>query len=291
MTVDPTKFKASQASERILPKDPKYGYVGCRFSADWGGTGMATLGESTLRPDGRLKGRDWRRSELMDAWEAAGKGRSGYNQGHVPEIHEAMFPGLPQPIRAVTRDFSDDLWAHLGTAPSYGDHAISVALELSVLAGSSPLRRHTGPVAHQVTLTQRRGSEAKVLDGMAPYNEKNTGYWAPRSDIAKAAKAIEEGLVVFELYPIGGWTQERLMKRRKNQQLAALENKYDDCMNIVVAKQARIHSLQAQFSAKEDFFDAEMLRLQGELDEALDATSVVRADVIDEAIQALESIK
>lgn len=271
----PWRYKSHQASEKILPRDPKFGYVGCRFSAGWAATAWATLGESAQSQTGRFKSRWSRRKDLERAWDAAGRGREGYNQGHVLRAHAAMFPGLPDPILAATRDFSDDLWAHLGqkpTGPREGDFVISIALDLSVLPASDPLRKHTGPVGHQVVLAYRNKANdaAYVLDGMAPYSSGDRGYWAPRRSIAKAARAIEEGLVIFELYPVGGWTRERLG---------------DDVL------QRRIQRLRAEMAALEDGYKGEIEELERAAEEARDALGDERATVIDEAIVALQQLR
>jgi len=126
--------------------------------------------------------------------------------------------------------------------------------------------------------------EFRVLDGMTPYSESDTGYWCPRRDIAKAAKAIEEGLVVFEIYPVEGWTQENLARKAKNQVIAGDQETIDRLRE-------RVATLRAAAVAREDEFDETTLELQGELDEALEAASVNREDVLNEGIQALEVLK
>lgn len=276
------RFKPQQASEKILARDPNHGYVGCRFSADWAATAGATVGESVLSQTARLKSRWARKQDLERAWDAVGRGRLGYNQSHVPTIHRAMFPGLPQPTPVVTEQFSEDLWSHLGQkpdGPNRGDHYISVALDLSVLPAGDPLRQHTGPVTHQVVLAYRNKANdgAYVLDGMAPYSGGDKGYWASRKSIAKAAKAIEEGLIVCELYPVAGWTAEAL---KASPNLAEVDR-----------LRAKMQGLRASMQAMEDGYEGQLTEVREALQVAEDALASERDDAIDEAIAALQQLK
>jgi len=271
------RYSPHQASEKLIKP-----YTLCRASADWAASGGATMGETAQGRNGRFKVKATRRADLERAKQAAGPDRSSYNQSHVDIMHQAMFPGLPNPTHVVTRDFGEDLWRHLGqgpTGPVEGDFVISVALDLSVLGSSSPLRRWTGPVAHQVALWKRNNDndQAYVLDGMAPYSTGDPGYWAPRSDLAKAAKAIEEGLVICELYPVAGWTAERLKAKEKNKTIAK--------------RDARIVELRSTLSSVQDESEARITELETDLAacEALDKAT--REEVLDESIQALEALK
>ena len=271
------KYSPHQASEKLVTP-----YTLCRASADWAGTGAATLGESAQAPNGRFMSKMGRRADLLRAKKAGGWDRTGYGQRHVPQMHAAMFPDLPQPTIVVTRDFSDDLWRHLGQkpdGPKRGDYAISVALDLSVLSPSSPLRRYTGPVNHQVCLWVRNASNDKVyvLDGMAPYSQGDKGYWAPRSDIVKAAKAIEEGLVLCELYPVGGWTAERLKTKELRQDFARVKAVNADL-------RARVQSVQ-------DECEVTVTDLQKDLAACEAQETSSREEILDEGIQALEALK
>jgi hypothetical protein len=241
---DPSRLIPFQASER-LHRDPKWGFTLCRGSSEWAGTGIASLNESVLNENGRYRGKEGRRRDLGKAWSAAGRGRPSYNQGHVLKMHHAMFPGMPDPILVATRDF-DNLWGLLGK--EFGDFAISIALDLSALPASDALRQNTGPVGHQVVLYRKRvkngKGQARVLDPMAPYSDTDVGYWAKRSSISKAAKAIEGGLVICELYPVGAWTSFRNIRRAKNAEIKELEFK-------VASNNAKVTALRERLTVAE----------------------------------------
>ena len=284
----PKRLVPHQASEKLL-RDPKYGYTLCRASAIWACCCFATLNESAVAANGRVKGRNGRKRDLAKAWDAAGRGRPGYGQRHVVAMQKSMFPHLPPPILGVTRDFSDDLWDHIG--PNLGDFAVSLSIELSALPASDALRRHTGPVAHQVALYRKRkvksGGQARVLDGMIPYSEKNVGYWAKRSSLAKAAKAIEEGLIIFELYPVGMWTEARLETARKSKRIRDLRGEIEQNKQKVDRLTERLTVAGASVEAAQDL----LKEMEEERDEALARLAEGRSGIIDEVVQVVEQLR
>jgi len=270
----PISYSPYFVSERVLGTVPGCGFTFCRGASDWNATGFATLGESAIADDGHPKSTTERKRDLQRGINGTGAPtRCSFNTSHVAGYHGAMFPDLPMPIKVVTEDFGDDLWSHLGSGPSIGDYVISIALDLSVLPGVSPLRQYTGPVGHQVVLWKRRSGAAKVLDPMRPQSGSYTGDWVSRSQIVKAAKAIEEGLVIAELYPIGQWTREAMLRRKKNGRISDLED--------------RVGIVQAQ----RDAFEAQLAEAQGEVEDAQSALATVRQDVLGEGQQALEALK
>ena len=290
------KLKLYLASEKLVRP-----YTLCRASADFAATMGASLNEYGVGRNGRPMSKMARRAALLRAKKAGGEDRSGYGQRHVKQMHQAMFPGAPNPIEVVTRDFADDLWQHLGRnsddskldGPRRGDFVISVALDLSAVPSTSPLRRWTNPVFHQVSLWVRSkdNSSAYVLDGMAPYSDGMNGYWAPRSHIAKAAKAIEEGYVICELYPVGEWTAERQMAKKKNATINEYAVANETQRETIVRLQARKAELAGQLQSLQDSSSEQIDDLQAELEACEAAGSLNREEVLDEVIQAVEALK
>lgn len=186
-------------------------YKGCGISTDWHGTAFATLGESTVDPTGKRKGKDKMARDLKRGWRAF-KAEPDFNgipdTGDLIRIHDGMFPGLPDPIKFWTRDWSE-VMDQLET------HVVSIAVRLSAL----PLDQKVDPYTradHQVLMAKRHADKARTYGPMRPHSMSYRGHMAPLSEIRQAARAIENGLILTWLYPIGGWTQERLTARRLN---------------------------------------------------------------------------
>lgn len=297
------KLRLYLASEKLVKP-----YTLCRASADFAATMGASLNEYGVSRVGRPMTKMARRAALLRAKKAGGEDRSGYGQRHVKAMHQAMFPGAPNPIEVVTQEFGEDLWQHLGRnsddpkqdGPRRGDFVISISLDLSAVPATSSLRRWTNPVFHQVALWVRSkdNSSAYVLDGMAPYSDGMNGYWAPRAHIAKAAKAIEEGYVIAELYPVGEWTAERQMARKKNTAIASLETTLqayaqanDRQKQTIEQLRIRRDELVSELASLQDSTQEQLDELQAELEACEAAGSLNREEVLDEAIQALEALK
>lgn len=230
-------------------------FRGCRISTDFYCTAFATLGESTIAAVGGEMNRAAIKSLLNRGWAAfkrAGDENGIPDQGDIDDIHGAMFPDLPMP-RLATLDF-DDAWA------AVGDSVLGIALRLSVLEPSDPLRQFTS-ADHQLCLFDRANDQGAVVDPMGPIGgDGKSRYWAKKSSIRKAALAIGNGRVVCELYPMGGWTAETLgtrrlraasavdeetirrLRRERNQALAALKVCQDgtppDCAPLISAARA-----------------------------------------------------
>ena len=87
MTATPAKYASPHVSERVLPRTSRGTYNGCRIAVTWGGTAYASLGESTILPDGRQKGRAAMAADLRRMLQATGDpDRDGYNTSHVPSM-------------------------------------------------------------------------------------------------------------------------------------------------------------------------------------------------------------
>jgi hypothetical protein len=145
-----------------------------------------------------------------------------------------MFPDLPQPILVQTRDFSE-VWDLIG------EYAVSIALRLTAVPAGSPMRKWTSADHQMVFYRTRNGDEARGMDPMHPHSLSYTGTWMPRAHIVGAAKAIEGGLIICELYKAGAWTAEALVRRRKNVRIALLEAEAEK-------REKRIKSLKAQLA-------------------------------------------
>lgn len=221
------------ASEKLLTPP----YKGCGISADWTGTALATLGESTLQPNGRVKNKGQRKADLQRGWNAFT--RVADSNG-IPDtddairIHSGMFPKLPNPDQLWTRNW-DDVIDQLDD-----DMAISIALRLSALPSDSPLRRYTS-ADHQITMWKRKGDTVKRPDPMHNHSNTYGGERVPLKDIRIAAKAIEKGLILTWLFPIGEWTAEALMRAKKNRIMKLREDAAKDTQKRL---RARIKELE-----------------------------------------------
>ena len=229
-------YSPNYASEKLLPGPP---YMGCRVSADWAATDIATHGESSRRDDGRLKLKRARTQDLRKGWRAFATqtpaDSNGWpDAGDVRRIH-AGWTDLPMPLFVETHDFQD-VWEAIG------EYAVSIALRLRAVPANSPLRKYTSADHQMVAYRKRNGNEARVMDPMHPHSLTYQGVWVPRAHLATGARAIEDGLIVAELYPAGEWTREALMRKRKNARIARIE---DAAAATEASLRARIAALEA----------------------------------------------
>lgn len=215
--IDPEKYRLLFYSERLLPRVGGV-FTGCRIATTGNGYAMATAGESTLTPWGRLKGKAARRADLVRGWKGTGDtARDGYNQSHVAGITSTMFPGLPQPDLMNTSD-----WSRVLDKLDDG-FAISIAVRLAALPLKAALDDYTR-ADHQILVYGRLPDDRTwAVDPMHAHSNSYRGDKVPLAEVRKAAKAINDGLILCELYPIGGWTQKALLRTRKNAQIASLE--------------------------------------------------------------------
>jgi hypothetical protein len=213
MSVSADKYRPPDASERLMPGPP---YRGCRISSDFYCTAFATLGESTLAPAGGEMSRAAIKAVLNRGWagfKRAGDENGWPDQGDVDDYHGAMFPNLPMPRLVTTRDFDE-------VRSLVGRFVVSIALRLSALPASSPLRKFTS-ADHQLCWFDVGNGMGSIIDPMGPVGgDGKARYLAPVAHIREAALAIplvKDGppgrTVIAELYPKGGWTAESLAKR------------------------------------------------------------------------------
>ena len=208
--IDPDLYLAPYNSEINLGKTGvPPSYRGCGISTDWHGTAFATLGETTVDRTGKRKDRRALTRDLKRGWKAfrAEPDSNGIpDTGDLVRIHAAMFPKTPDPIQFWTRDWSEVM-------DQFEDHVISIAVRLSALPQDQRVDPYTR-ADHQVLLARRDGDRARVYGPMRPHSMSYRGHMAPLSEVRESAKAIEDGLILTWLYPIGGWTKQRLTARK-----------------------------------------------------------------------------
>ena len=222
------------ASERLLPGPP---FRGCGLSADWVATDLATLGESSRRPDGQLKGTPWRRGDLQRGWKAFKKvpDSNGIpDTGDAIRIHRAMFPDLPDMEQLSTRDWRD-------VVSALDDKmAVSIAVRLSALPAASSMRQYTS-ADHQVVLYGRKRGTTTRVDPMHQQSNRYSGDTVDLGDVRAAAEAIENGLILAWVYPIEGWTAEELLWDRLQRRIRNIK---DRAAETEQALEARIRALE-----------------------------------------------
>ncbi len=229
-------------------------FKGCGISADTTGTTLATDNEAALNGAGRFKSKAQRTEDLRTGWRAFTRVADSNgipDTGDMIRIHRAMFPNLPDPDQLHTRD-----WSEVVDRLDAG-FAVSIALRLSVLPASSPLRRYTS-ADHQFTMYGRKGDRTQRPDPMHVHSDSYVGEWVPLAHVREAAKAIEGGLVLTWLYPIGGWTQAKLRTAQLRDQLgeartrlATLEARIDEKTRILRERDQDIVEFKEQVAALE----------------------------------------
>lgn len=220
MPVTTRSYRLLFYSEKLLPRVNGY-YTGCRIATHANGCALATNGESTLTRAGRTKGRAGRRADLVRGWQGTGDTtRSSYNQAHISGMSQRMYPWLPQPTRFNTTDWSR-------VVEKLDEYAIGIAVRLSALPTSAELDDYTR-ADHQILIYDRlRGDETWAVDPMHNHSSKYRGDKVPLAEVRKAAAAIEAGTFVCELYPLGGWTAERLSTRELRSDIAQLDTRLE----------------------------------------------------------------
>jgi hypothetical protein len=262
-----TPYRVVFASEQLLgPVDGPLSR-GCRVSTLHHGYQVATLGEYVLLPTGRLKGRAALTADLRRGWRGfeSTHDPDDPDQGDVPEICRRLAPGLPLPVITESSDWGDVL-AHLDTGK-----AVSIALKLSRLPASSPLRKYTA-AAHQVLIYGRRNGDTLLVDPMHPPSDTYRGEWVPLGDVRQAAEGF--GKFYFELFPIGGFTQEKLATKDLRAALAAsdrrierLTDRNDELTTKVGTLTVENAILKAQSASAEEAAEAAHVALLDELHE------------------------
>jgi hypothetical protein len=266
-------YRPPFASERLLPRNKEtHTYTGCRISTMWHGYAVATLGESTLNDQYRVKNRAARKRDLKAGLQGTGEpDRHSFNQGHLQGMASAMFHGLPEP-EPFNRPF-DQIWRKLGK------NAVSLAVLPAAIEGRTKLDDYTeGP--HQILVLGRNkpGTKALIYDPMA-YNgtrkketaadaDKYRGVWVSKAQLRAAAEAVvdeKEGVTenpVAELYPIGRWTAKARraakLKGDHAKEMAGLEKKYSKTMDRQKAVQKKaIDGLKVEHEQAIDELKAE----------------------------------
>ncbi len=235
-----TPYRSPLNTERNLSRPP---WLGCGVSSDWHGTAIATFGESTRLATGRPKGKAAMTRDLKRGWRAF-KSKPDDNgipdQGDLTRIHRGMFSGLADPTLFNTRDW-DGVLKRLDL-----NYAVSIALRLTVLPTWSTLRKYTS-ADHQVVIYGKRTrngvTKLYIIDPMRAHSKAYSGVWVPASHVRKAAKAIENGLIITSLYPAGGWTREAIVRRRKNAQIAAMDAKASQLAKVILDAERKTRKL------------------------------------------------
>lgn len=229
------------SSERLLAgfaNQPPFLF--CGGSSDTIATALATDNEA-LAPDGWPMDRAERTELLKRGWRAFTRVADSNgipDRDDMIRIHRAMFPSLPDPIPVATRDrkqVRDDLDA---------GNALSIALRLSALPAASKWRQYTS-ADHQAVIWDRDNATVRRMDPMHAHSNTYRGERLVLDQGLDAAEAIEDGLILYWLYPIGGWTRERLRTQELRQDKRAL-------VLEVAAKDKRIARLKAELEACQD---------------------------------------
>lgn len=223
-------------SERELPRNNAGVWNSCRIVSVLTATSLATHNQCILRGNDRHMGPAGRIALCMKGLRGADgnwRADSGFNQGDIDEIHAAMFPGLPMPTLVGTTDWQgliDHLPTLIESGPNKGKYTdgqfISISARLSALPLSDDARKWTS-ADHQFVLRAKRGTGAamqlKRVDPMRPKRQNYQGDWVDASSVRKAAKAINGGVIIAELY--GDWTAKtldtaRLRTKLRNSRIA-----------------------------------------------------------------------
>jgi hypothetical protein len=223
-------------------------FLGCGISTDLIVSAWGTLGECQIRPNGRPFDTADFTNQLKVGWRAFERVRDTNgipDRDDAQRIHRAMLPGIPDLIPLVSRDFDEVVEA------LRSDHAVSIACRLSALPVGAEAARYTR-ADHQMPLVGFANGRTTVQDPMHPPSLRWPGHKVPLSQIEKAAKAIEGGLVLAWKVPIGGWTQAALQTegirdrlRDERDRVATLATQVENKEAKVVALRAEVERLQA----------------------------------------------
>lgn len=257
-------YRPNLYSEWLLPQRP---LIGCGISTICHADDLATLGEFTTRPDGRDKGPGQRKQDLMRGYR--GFTRVADSNG-IPDtddyirIHKAI-SDLPLPKQLWTRNW-DDVMDHLKA----GDVGVSIAVRLSVL-GSRNTIDHTR-ADHQVLIWGiEKDGQTNTMGPMRAVSRTRTyhGHKSKLSEVRKAARAIEGGLILTWLTPIGGWTAEQLSLAKQQRTIATLRKARDAAQRTADNRRERIVALRQAIA---ELKDANPLDCDDPIDNARAAT-------------------
>jgi hypothetical protein len=249
MTAQPGRYVPLFPSEMLLRGfDGQPPFLGCGIATDLVVSAWGTLGECQIRPSGRPFDTGDFTNQLKVGWRAFERVRDTNgipDRDDAQRIHRAMLPGIPDLIPLVSRDFDEVVEA------LRSDHAVSIACRLSALSVGAEAARYTR-ADHQMPLVGIANGRTTVQDPMHPPSLRWPGHKVPLSQIEKAAKAIEGGLVLAWKVPIGGWTQAALQSegirdrlRDERDRVATLATQVENKEAKVVALRAEVERLQA----------------------------------------------
>jgi hypothetical protein len=274
---DPDRVRPWHHSETLLRGfggQPPFKF--CGGSTDCHGTGMATLLESDTAPDGRLIDRATRVARLKRGWRGFTKvaDTNGIpDTGDLLRIHAAMYPNLPAPDQFNTRDF-DDVVDRVDAG-----FAVSIALRLSALGSSNDIDFTTAD--HQTLFWGRKGDEVWTQGPMRPHSDRYDGHRAPLRQFRIAAKAIESGLVLTWLYPIGGWTAAALQTEALRDRLRDERDKVESLTTQVDNKEAKVVELRARVAELEAAGTDCGPIVERKVDAALESERIAIRDLVD----------
>jgi len=245
MTATAGRYRPNDYSERllaVLPSQPPY--LGCGISTILHGIDMSTLGEFSTTPAGRLKNKRQRTADMVRGWRTF---KRVPDSNGIPDtddyerIHRAVAPSLPLPDKLWTRnrsDVIDQLKAGM---------AVSIAVRLRIFGATNPIDFTTAD--HQVLIwgTPVDG-EVNVMGPMRPYSTTYHGHRAPLHLVFRAAEAINGGLILTWLTPIGGWTQASLGADKLADRIATLRSDRNAAERIADNRQARLVALRAELA-------------------------------------------
>jgi hypothetical protein len=254
-------------------------WIGCGIASDIVVTAHGTLGESQTRPNGRPYDKGDLTNQLQRgqrAFNARPDSNGIPDRDDAQRIHRAMFPGLPDLIPLLSRDFDEVVEVLRGD-----DYAVSLAMYLPAMPAGLAITQYTR-APHQSPFVGIENGKSRSQDPMHAPQLSWAGRMVPLTQMQKAAKAFPDspGLVMAWKVPIGGWTQgalaaeavrDRLREARDDLELSAaqLANKAEtiadlkrqleqagnvDCSDAVAAEHERtlvaaIAKLEAMRSA------------------------------------------
>lgn len=239
MAVEPARYRPPFASERLLPKTI-HGFNGCRVAATWMAVAIATLGESTLNKNGTPKGTPQKRADLTRMRAATGEpNRPGFNTSHTRFFVEA----LDAPVPELFRGSFAELWADKSVA-------YTIAGNPSTLKGASKLealaaKRSWSGADHELLLTHVRDEDdGLIFDPMVPQSGSYKGDRIPKHEIRQfmlSDALVQGGVLLAEVYPVGGWTAAEVARRRCARRLEAQEA---DLREVIKKLRVTIKELQ-----------------------------------------------
>jgi hypothetical protein len=238
-TVD--AYRPPLASEWVLGKKPRPNnppsLLGCGVSSAWHQSAIASLGETTIRPDGKAKGLAIIKAELERGWKAF---KRLPDENGIPDtndyvrIQRAMHD-VPKVEQLVTRDW-DLVMDH-----AKADEVISIAVRLSIFGTRNSI--DLTDADHQVVIWGPAGAAFWVMGPMRKHSRTYRGHRAPISDLRKAAKAINGGQVLAWTVPIGAWTQGALLEQKLHARIGNLRddrNEAEAALKPALAAVARL---------------------------------------------------